>query len=51
MNPIWINVVFVGAEGIPPGGWMTRGIVVGMPEAAEVLEEVAVSDGWYRMLV
>ena len=31
---------------MPPGGWMTRGMDDGMPEAVGATEEVAVSDGW-----
>jgi|FreactcultuFSWF8_1027224.scaffolds.fasta_scaffold00110_25 hypothetical protein len=30
---------------------MTRGIEVGIPDALEAVEVVAVSEGWYRMLV
>lgn len=37
MNPIWIRVVFNGAAGIPPGGWINRGMYVGRPvDALEV---------------
>lgn len=30
---------------------MRRGMLVGIPVSTEVAEVLAVSDGWYRMLV
>lgn len=35
-------MVFEGADGIPPGGWIMRGILVGRPVADAELEEPAV---------
>lgn len=31
LNPTWISVVFNGASGMPPGGWMSLGMYVGSP--------------------
>lgn len=36
---------------MPPGGWITRGIDVGIPDALEAVAVDAVSEGWYKMLV
>lgn len=44
MNPIWIKVVFAGLRLLPPGGVMTFGMLVGMPEADTVVEP-AEADG------